>query len=105
IGIIDLPGEPADLNLMDVAFHETGKVAVKRGWSLNLEKLSRRNSEKLNSLGGHIVLSRGEGRKLISRKTDGQPLPPRLESDDGENHRFADTEVGAAPAGLRGRRG
>jgi len=105
MGIIDLPGEPADVNLMDAAFYETGAVAFKRGWSLNLKNLSRTNSEKLNSLGGHIVLSRGEGRRLISRKTDGQPLPPRLESDDGEKHRFADTEVRAVPTGFRGSRG
>ena len=99
-GIIDIPDEPVDLNLMDPEFeanpHPRAGIgdrrrSAERAWRVDPGRLTIAQWAALQEPGARIVLPREIGRQAIRRKEDDQGIPPRFINDGNHTERFPDT--------------
>lgn len=99
-GIINIPGEPVDLNLADPEFEANPhpdaapgerRRSAERAWRVDPAYLTVADWATLQEPSGEVTLNRGRGRRAIRRKEDGSGLPPRFSNNGDHVTRFADT--------------
>jgi hypothetical protein len=97
--IIDIPGEPPDLNLADPE-HQLDEVVpgdgrrvvtAKRAWRVDPNRLSPAEVTQAQLPGQTVVLNRRSKRTAVRRKEDDAQLPPRIPNDGTTVQRFPDT--------------
>lgn len=106
--VIDLPGEPADLNLAEpgYAIDHLGKKETieKRAWWVDLDRLSKDQRAEVESAGA-VVRWPKRRRRVIRRKHDDRELPPSMGLGHRTYRQTATRPVNRPPGNRAGRGG
>ena len=102
--VLQIPGEPVDLNLADPELTDdthsgqaTATVSAKSAWHVDMARLTPPEATALAEPGAVVDLNRGRGRVLVRLRHDDSGLPPRPENNGDLVGRHANTKVVVRP--------